>query len=702
MTINKLVQLLINPKLLYIKISRRIGYKYQYVKMRFNVRFDLDLGDIPLNYQLEQSSHLIAKPGNPFIFDQPNSFDSIGRRQDLENVLQHKFKVLSKEYFCVNNKNPTNLEEIKDIASQMPTDIVHKYAPIDWHCDYKSGYRWDDQSLYLDVPLSPIAGVDIKVPREMSRFQHIGEMGFGDKEVGANEFFLQLIDWITANPVRRGVNWACTMDVAIRAVNWVWGIRIFENEISKYPKIEAAISKSLIEHGRHIYSNLEYYEECTGNHYLSNVAGLIYISARIPDYKDSDEWLLFGIQELISEMNRQVYSDGFSHEASTNYHRLVTEIFLSTSALVERIPRQRRKAVEKVNIVKSKIKPRLKSVEKNKINLIFAGPVLPPAFYKKLQLMVEVTNALTKPNGLVPQIGDNDSARLHKLVPDQNKNISDHSHVLALGGVLFNDPILRQDGFQSSFEANLIAGDFVNKDFNLSSRFSKKERFFDDAGIAIQSNQNAWLCVTCGSNGQNQRGGHGHNDKNSFELNVAGQDYIVDGGCPFYTSSPKMRNKYRSSFAHSTLVVSGKEQDEWQRGIAGLFVLDQTCNPKLKMDDTGKIEGVHDGYGYKHTRTFSLSLCKLEIHDYCAVGGEKFLLFNLDPEVSVEDISIESGEVTAVLGNKNERKIRLFITGVKEPELIDGFFGEGFGRPLANKMLRVRVLSSSAKTVFSW
>jgi len=369
---------------------------------------------------------------------------------------------------------------------------------------------------------------------------------------------------------------------------------------------------------------------------------------------------------------------------------------------VERIPRQRRKAVEKVNIVKSKIKPRLKSVEKNKINLIFAGPVLPPAFYKKLQLMVEVTNALTKPNGLVPQIGDNDSARLHKLVPDQNKNISDHSHVLALGGVLFNDPILRQDGFQSSFEANLIAGDFVNKDFNLSSRFSKKERFFDDAGIAIQSNQNAWLCVTCGSNGQNQRGGHGHNDKNSFELNVAGQDYIVDGGCPFYTSSPKMRNKYRSSFAHSTLVVSGKEQDEWQRGIAGLFVLDQTCNPKLKMDDTGKIEGVHDGYGYKHTRTFSLSLCKLEIHDYCAVGGEKFLLFNLDPEVSVEDISIESGEVTAVLGNKNDGKICLFIKGVKEPELIDGFFGEGFGRPLANKMLRVRVLSSSAKTVFSW
>ena len=702
MTINKLVQLLINPKLLYKKISRRIGYKYQYIKMRFNVLFDLDLGDIPLDYKLDQSSHLIAKPGNPFFFEQPNFLSSIDTVHDLENVLKHKFKIFSEEYFFVNIKCPINLEAIAEIASEMPAQMVHKYAPIDWHCDYKSGYRWDDQLLYLDVPLSPIAGVDIKVPREMSRFQHIGEMFFADKEVSANEFFLQLIDWITANPIRRGVNWACTMDVAIRAVNWIWGIRAFENELSKYPKVEAAISKSLMEHGRHIYSNLEYYEECTGNHYLSNIAGLIYISARIPDYKDSDEWLLFGIQELISEMNRQVYYDGFSHEASTNYHRLVTEIFLSTSVLVERIPEQRRLELQKVKIEKYSVKPKLKSAEKNDINLNLVGAILPPAFYKKLQLMVECTSALTKPNGLVPQIGDNDSARLHKLMPDQGKDIRDHSHILALGGELFNDAVLRQDGFQSSFEANVIAGDFVNKDLNLSSRSSKKERFFDDAGIAILSNHNAWLCVTCGSNGQNQRGGHGHNDKNSFELNVAGQDYIVDGGCPFYTSNPKMRNKYRSTFAHSTLAVSGKEQDEWQKGSAGLFVLDQTCNPKLKMDDAGTIKGVHDGYGEKHTRTLSLSLGKLEIHDYCAVGDSKYLLFNLDPKVSVEDISIGKSEITAVLCHENGGKIFVLLKGVEGPELIDGYFGEGFGRPIANKILRVSMPSYSAKTVFSW
>ena len=110
--------------------------------------------------------------------------------------------------------------------------------PIDWHRDYKSGYKWDDQLLYLEVPLSPIESADIKVPREMSRFQHIGEMFFTHNDLAATEFLLQIIDWITSNPIRRGVNWACTMDVAIRAVNWIWGLRAFENELKKYPKVE--------------------------------------------------------------------------------------------------------------------------------------------------------------------------------------------------------------------------------------------------------------------------------------------------------------------------------------------------------------------------------------------------------------------------------------------------------------------------------
>ena len=91
----ELSKLLLNPKLLYIKISRRVRYKYFKIKMRFIVQFNLDLGDISLSFNSDLYRDLIAKPGNPVIFDQPHTFSSIKVSNDIENILNHKFKVFS-------------------------------------------------------------------------------------------------------------------------------------------------------------------------------------------------------------------------------------------------------------------------------------------------------------------------------------------------------------------------------------------------------------------------------------------------------------------------------------------------------------------------------------------------------------------------------------------------------------------------------
>ena len=42
------------------------------------------------------------------------------------------------------------------------------------------------------------------------------------------------------------------------------------------------------------------------------------------------------------------------------------------------------------------------------------------------------------------------------------------------------------------------------------------------------------------------------------------------------------------------------------------------------------------------------------------------------------------------------------INGVKAPKVIDGYYSEGFGCPIANKMFKVQMCSYSAKTVLSW
>jgi len=52
-----------------------------------------------------------------------------------------------------------------------------KYQPIDWHSDFKHGYRWDPKTFYRDICYGHIKGVDIKVPWELSRFQHLNALG---------------------------------------------------------------------------------------------------------------------------------------------------------------------------------------------------------------------------------------------------------------------------------------------------------------------------------------------------------------------------------------------------------------------------------------------------------------------------------------------------------------------------------------------
>ena len=40
--------------------------------------------------------------------------------------------------------------------------------------------------------------------------------------------------------------------------------------------------RSIYEHGLHIMKNLEWNEELRGNHYLSNIVGLLFVAAYLP------------------------------------------------------------------------------------------------------------------------------------------------------------------------------------------------------------------------------------------------------------------------------------------------------------------------------------------------------------------------------------------------------------------------------------
>lgn len=305
------------------------------------------------------------------------------------------------------------------------------YAPIDWQLDFKSGYRWDERTWYRDVAFGRLPGVDVKVPWELARMQHLpmlawahalaraGAEGMEPAEAYAREFRNQVLDFIAANPPRFGVNWVTAMDVAIRVVSWLVAYDLFRAHGAVFDApFEAELARSVYAHGAHVAANLEWSAGVRGNHYLADVAGLLFIAAYLPRTGETDAWLAFAAQELAAEVEHQFTPDGAGFEASVCYHRLSAEMVAYGTALLLGLPAQKRAALAEYDARALRTTPPLRPGPARWFRLSAAGEVqVPPAFVERVRRMAEFTAHVTRPDGRVAQVGDNDSGRFLKLRP---------------------------------------------------------------------------------------------------------------------------------------------------------------------------------------------------------------------------------------------------------------------------------------------
>jgi len=371
--------------------------------------------------------------------------------KNLDRLPLFFFKPVNKEELIniIKERYPESIKEtIKDadeicehIFDLLGSDKEELGKEIDWHLDFKSGFRWNPKTYYLwtgkHITLDDDS--DVKVPWELSRCQHFATLGKAywyinqskmqnakckiDGEKYAREFVEQISDWIDANLVELGVNWACTMDVAIRAVNWLWGYYFFCELPNVTKEFKIKFFKSLFLHGLHIINNLEF-GQIRGNHYLSDIAGLVYLGIFFQETKDGKRWLEKGLSALKEEMKVQVYPDGVDCEGSISYHRLVTELFISTTLLC-----------------------------------LKKGITFPEWYITRLEKMIEFVMYYTKPDGTAPQIGDNDDGRLHILSNYGNWNKLDHRYLLSVGAVMFKREDFKQAAGEFHEEAFWLVGE---------------------------------------------------------------------------------------------------------------------------------------------------------------------------------------------------------------------------------------------------
>ena len=397
--------------------------------------------------------------------------------------------------------------------------------PLPWHTDFKTGRSWP-LAYAPDIDYNELdQSSDVKVPWELSRCQHFGLLGQAYWLTGedryAAEFVSEVTDWIAANPWTRGVNWACTMDVALRAVSWIWGFHFFADAPScQIASFRDAFLQSLFLHGEFIAANLEA-GDVNGNHYVSDAVGLVFVGVLFGRSSAGRTWRDTGRSILIDEIESQVYPDGVDFEQAIAYHRLVLEAFLTGYQLLR-----------------------------------LAGEDVPRASWARLERMLQFVAAYTKPDGRAPLIGDADDGRIQIL---GTQPIRDHRYLLSTGAVLYGRGDFRQAAGRFWPESFWLLGPGSHARFNDLRPASQVSMAFPDAGFYVLRGTGAHVIVDCGDVGMRGRGGHGHNDVLGFELFLGGMNVMTDCGAYLYTASREWRNRFRSTASHNVLQIDGEE-----------------------------------------------------------------------------------------------------------------------------------------------
>lgn len=437
-------------------------------------------------------------------------------------------------------------------------------ARLDWLREPASGVRWP-LGFHGDVRLVRGDGSDVRVLWELNRLGHLLTLGrayaAGGGEELAEEFFTQVEGWCEQNPVGQGPNWACAMEVALRAVNLLAAFRLFRRSPALDDERLALLLALFDAHGRHVRRNLEYSYIATGNHYLSDVAGLLWLGLLLPELAAAEGWREFALKELLRELDRQVLPDGADWEASTGYQRFVTELLLYSFLLCRE------------NGFDPGERPWL-----------------------RVRSMLEYVRACLRPDGRAPLVGDADGGQFLPLV---RRGADEHAPLLAVGAVVFHEPRFKVQAEMPEDLFWLLGAEGVRTFEELQTAGAATSQSFEHAGVCVLREDDLYLHLNAGGAGLEGRGAHGHNDALSIEVSACGTSFIKDPGTYVYTSDLRARHEFRSTAYHSTVEVDGAEQNTTPESAP--FFNGAEARPRLLSFDTAdEIDSAAaEHYGYE-------------------------------------------------------------------------------------------------------
>ena len=438
--------------------------------------------------------------------------------------------------------------------------------PIDWHLEPISGKRTPLVHWSKIDYLNPEVAGDKKITWELNRHQFFVTLGqaywlTGDERY-AEAFVALAMSWMDANPPGRGINWASSLEVAFRAISWLWALHLLAGSSRLTPEFFTRVLKFLAAFGRHVETYLSHYFS-PNTHLTGEALGLFYLAVALPELNQAEAWRKKGLKILSDQLYTQLRGDGVYFEQASYYHRYTADFYAHLLTLGKA-----------------------------------SRATLPSELDAMLAQMLDYLMWVTRPDGSALLVGDDDGGRLVMLGV---RRADDFRDTLATGAAITGRGdwkfvageaaaetlwLLGPEGLAAYDQIKAVLPADQSKAFTEAGYFVMRDGWLPESGYAL---------IDCGPHGS-LACGHAHADSLSLEFAAGGINWLIDSGTLTYTGKADLRDYFRSTAAHNTAEVDGQSQSVTSGPFSWSHIAESRLDEFNVNDNVAYFSGTHNGY----------------------------------------------------------------------------------------------------------
>ena len=375
--------------------------------------------------------------------------------------------------------------------------------------------------------------------------------------------------WCTKNPFLHGISWTSAMEIAIRAINWMYTLAFVQATGKDIPKLSAGII-NMTE-----YLTKHYSRYSSANNHLLVEATAIGLAGYAFHYKP---WQTLAKRILTEELPKQNYPDGVNKELSLHYQTFGMEAYL-----------------------------------------LMAHVSGETCWNDMLKHQAEFVAHSSWREKAVCEFGDDDEGKILDL---HGGDWHQWEWVLQLASLVTEK---RYSSFNDVCENTrwLFTDEQIEAIKQQSMYDASVSRCFKEGGNSFlrDKDDRVLIGIDHAALGFGSIAAHGHADALSFQMLIDGEIVIADPGTYIYHCDLEHRNSFRKTINHSTVCVGERDQSE----MLGAFLWGKRAECKLvnfeSTENLDVLTAQHDGYRpIMHQRTFEWhkDALKLRIKDVVA------------------------------------------------------------------------------------